>query len=52
LITEPTIAAGKFTFEFGLFPVTADISGAGQFIAVDDYFGSSTLSAQVVPPGR
>lgn len=48
-ITEPTTSGGSFTFEFGLFPITAGGSEVRQFIAVEDYFGTSIISAQVLP---
>jgi len=48
-ITEPTTSGGTFTFEFGLFPLTAGDSAVRQFIAVEDYFGASINSAQVTP---
>jgi len=46
-ITEPTTAGGKFTFEFGLFPVTLGGEIVEQFIGLEDYFGASITSAQV-----
>jgi hypothetical protein len=48
-ITEPTTSGGVFTFEFGLFPITAGGSEVRQFIGVEDYFGTSIISAQVLP---
>jgi hypothetical protein len=48
-ITEPTTSGGSFTFEFGLFPISTGGSDVGQFIAVEDYFGTSIISAQVLP---
>jgi len=48
-ITEPTTSGGMFTFEFGLFPISTGSSAVGQFIAVEDYFGTSITSAQVLP---
>jgi hypothetical protein len=51
-ITEPTTSGGTFTFEFGLFPVSAGGSDVRQFIAVEDYFGASITSAQVLPNGQ
>jgi hypothetical protein len=51
-ITEPTTAGGTFTFEFGLFPVSAGGSDVRQFIGVEDYFGASIISAQVLPLGQ
>jgi hypothetical protein len=48
-ITEPTTSGGTFTFEFGLFPLTKGDSEVRQFIAVEDYFGTSATSAQVLP---
>jgi hypothetical protein len=51
-ITEPTTSGGTFTFEFGLFPVSAGGATVGQFIAVEDYFGASITSAQVLTTGQ
>jgi hypothetical protein len=51
-ITEPTTSGGTFTFEFGLFPVSTGGSDVRQFIAVEDYFGASITSAQVLPIGQ
>lgn len=50
-ITEPTTSGGTFTFEFALFPVTRGGETVAQFIAVEDYFGASIISAQVRPGG-
>ena len=46
-ITEPTTAGGKFTFEFGLFPVSLGGEAVEQFISLEDYFGATITSAQV-----
>jgi len=51
-ITEPTTSGGSFTFEFGLFPVSTDGTAVTQFIGVEDYFGASINSAQVLPIGQ
>jgi hypothetical protein len=51
-ITEPTTSGGTFTFEFGLFPVSTGGATVSQFISVEDYFGASITSAQVVATGQ
>ena len=51
-ITEPTTSGGTFTFEFGLFPISAGGATVRQFISVEDYFGASITSAQVVSTGQ
>jgi len=51
-ITEPTTSGGTFTFEFGLFPITAGGSEVRQFIGAEDYFGTSIISAQLFPLGQ
>ena len=51
-ITEPTTSGGTFTFEFGLFPISAGGAEVRQFISVEDYFGASFTSAQLFPLGQ
>ena len=48
-VTERTLAGDTFTFEFGIFPVTAGGSEIQQFLSVEDYFGFSLTSAELVP---
>jgi hypothetical protein len=48
-ITEPTTAGGTFTFEFALFPLSLGGDSVEQFVAVEDYFGASFISAQLRP---
>ena len=44
----PTTSGGRFTYEFGLFPVRKGGTEVAQFLAVEDYFDlTSTLTEMV-----
>ena len=48
-VTERTLAGGKFTFEFGIFPVSAGGEAVRQFLCVEDYFDFHLTSAELIP---
>jgi hypothetical protein len=48
-VTEPTTSGGTFTFEFALFPISLGSDRVDQFVAVEDYFGATFISAQLRP---
>jgi hypothetical protein len=48
-VTEVTLSGGKFTFEFGIFPITAGGAEVRQFLSIEDYFDFSLTSAELVP---
>jgi hypothetical protein len=48
-VTEPTTAGDTFTFEFGIFPVTAGGPEIQQFLCLEDYFGFNRTSAELMP---
>jgi hypothetical protein len=48
-VTEATLSGGKFTFEFGIFPVTAGGSLVQQFLCIEDYFDFHLTSAELIP---
>jgi hypothetical protein len=48
-VTEPTRAGGKFTYEFGIFPVVQGGTEVKQFISIEDYFGATPISAALKP---
>jgi hypothetical protein len=48
-VTEKTLSGGTFTFEFGLFPVTAGGSAVQQFLCIEDYFDFTLTSAELIP---
>jgi hypothetical protein len=48
-VVETTTAGGKFTFEFGMFPVTAGSAEIRQFISIEDYFDFHLTSAELIP---
>jgi hypothetical protein len=48
-VTEPTTAGDTFTFEFGIFPVTAGGPDIRQFLCIEDYFGFNRTSAELMP---
>ncbi len=48
-VTEATLAGGTFTFEFGIFPVTAGSDAVRQFLCIEDYFDFNLTSAELIP---
>jgi len=48
-VTEPTMAGGTFTFEFGMFPVTLGDGSVRQFLSIGDYFEFQLTSAELMP---
>jgi hypothetical protein len=48
-VTEPTRAGGAFTYEFGIFPMAQGGTEVKQFIAIEDYFGATPISAALKP---
>ena len=48
-VTEATLSGGKFTFEYGIFPVTAGGSAVRQFLCIEDYFDFNLTSAELIP---
>lgn len=48
-VTEATLSGGTFTFEYGIFPVTAGGSAVRQFLCVEDYFDFNLTSAELIP---
>ena len=48
-VTEATLAGGSFTFEFGIFPVTAGGTEVKQFLCIEDYFDFNLTSAELIP---
>lgn len=49
-VTEPTTSGDTFTYEFGIFPMTAGSTALQQFVAVEDYFGFQLTSAGLLRP--
>jgi hypothetical protein len=49
VVTEATLSGGDFTFEFGIFPVTAGGDAVRQFLCVEDYFDFNLTSAELIP---
>jgi len=47
--TEPTTAGDTFTYEFGIFPVTAGGTEVRQFMCIEDYFDFNRTSAELFP---
>jgi hypothetical protein len=45
-VTVPAEAGGTFQYEFGIYPLTLGGTEIRQFIAVEDYFGFDSRSAQ------
>jgi hypothetical protein len=48
-VTEATLSGGKFTFEYGIFPVTAGDDAVRQFLCIEDYFDFHLTSAELIP---
>jgi|AraplaMF_Col_mMF_1032025.scaffolds.fasta_scaffold00140_35 hypothetical protein len=48
-VSEATLSGGRFTFEFGIFPVTAGGSAVRQFLCIEDYFDFNLTSAELIP---
>ena len=48
-VTEATLSGGTFTFEYGIFPVTAGGSTVRQFLCIEDYFDFNLTSAELIP---
>jgi hypothetical protein len=48
-VTETTTNGGKFTYEFGIFPLAVGGTAVKQFIAIEDYFGFQLTSAELQP---
>jgi hypothetical protein len=48
-VTEATLSGGTFTFEFGIFPVTAGGGEVRQFLCIEDYFDFHLTSAELIP---
>jgi hypothetical protein len=47
-VSETTLSGGTFTFEFGIFPVTAGGSAVRQFLCIEDYFDFNLTSADLI----
>ncbi len=48
-VEEATKSGGTFKYEFGIFPVALGGTEVGQFLSVEDYFGSTLVSAGLQP---
>jgi len=48
-VKEATKSGGTFEYEFGIFPVAQDGTDVKQFLAIEDYFGSTLLGAGLRP---
>jgi hypothetical protein len=48
-VTEPTQAGGRFSYEFGIFPLTLGGTEVKQLISIEDYFGATLLGAALQP---
>jgi len=48
-VTEATTNGGRFTYEFGIFPLTLGGTEVKQFVSVEDYFGFQLTSAGLQP---
>jgi hypothetical protein len=44
-VTEATSNGGRFTYEFGMFPMTVGGTEVKQFVSIEDYFGFHLTSA-------
>jgi hypothetical protein len=48
-VTERTTSGGTFTYEFGIFPLTAGGTEVKQFVSIEDYFDFNLTSAELQP---
>jgi hypothetical protein len=48
-VTEATTNGGRFTYEFGIFPLTVGGTTVQQFVSIEDYFGFRFTSAELHP---
>jgi len=48
-VREPTRYGGDFSYEFGIFPIAKGGNAVAQFMSVEDYFGSTLISASLNP---
>jgi hypothetical protein len=48
-VTERTTSGDTFTYEFGMFPLTAGGTEVRQFVSVEDYFDFHLTSAELQP---
>jgi len=48
-VTERTTFGDTFTYEFGIFPLTAGGTEVKQFVSIEDYFGFNLTSAELQP---
>jgi hypothetical protein len=48
-VTERTTFGDTFTYEFGIFPLTAGGSEVKQFVSIEDYFDFNLTSAELQP---
>jgi len=46
-VTEATTNGGRFTYEFGIFPLAVGDADVKQFVSVEDYFGFHLTSAEL-----
>jgi hypothetical protein len=46
-VTERTASGGSFTYEFGIFPLTAGGAEVRQFVSIEDYFDFRLTSAEL-----
>ena len=47
-VEAPTRSGGRFTYEFGLFPLRKGGTAVDQFVSIEDYFDLTTTLTQLV----
>jgi len=47
-VAPPTRGGGRFTYEFGLFPLRKGGTAVDQFVSIEDYFDLTTGLTQLV----